>query len=248
VNNDTVEAAPHIDVPRRARDDELVMRFLPVIRKIAGSLMRRLPPTIRIDDLEAAGVVGLLQAAQLRDPTRPDQFESYVKRKVEGAMLDELRRLDVLPKDARSLSRRIVSAMRAVERRTGAIEEEEVARELGVSVAEYRLMLERTADVRILSIDHPMFHEGKRKKLDVALDEPTALENMLEEERCNRVATALRRLPDKHRKVLALYYLEDLNMKEISLVLSITTARVCQLHSEGVHAVRSMLQAEEEAT
>ncbi|MCS6912308.1 MAG: sigma-70 family RNA polymerase sigma factor [Myxococcales bacterium] len=248
MNRETVGGTPLCggDTRRPPRDEDLVLQFLPLIRKIAGSLMRRLPAHIRIDDLEAAGIVGLLHAAQLRDPERPEQFEAYARRRIEGSMLDELRKSDTLPKDARQLSRRIIAAMRAVEQREGHIDEELVAEELGVSLEEYRSMLERTVDVRLLSLDHPTDEHGRQQVLQVPTGQPTALEAMLEAERCMRVAAALRRLPDKQRKVLALYYLEELSMKEIALTLNLTVPRVCQLHSEGVHAVRSMLEAEEE--
>lgn len=236
------------EAAQKAGEEELLLQYLPLIRRIAKSFMRRLPSHLRVEDLEAAGIVGLLGAVQLRDPERPDQFEAYARKKIEGAMLDELRKSDTLPKDARLLSKRIVAAMSAVEQRTGHIHEEAVAEELGVSLEEYRSMLERTVDVRMLSLDQPLGAPGGARKrfLQVADGEPTALDSMLEAESCIRVATALRRLPDKQRKVLALYYLEELSMKEISMALSLTIARVCQLHSEGVHAVRSMLKAEEE--
>lgn len=249
MNRETASAGPVRggEGPRPSSEEDLLLQYLPLIRRIAKSFMRRLPSHMRMDDLEASGIIGLLSAVQLRDPERPDQFESYARKKIEGAMLDELRRSDTLPKDARMLSKRIIAAMSAVEQRAGHMNEEAVAEELGVSLEEYRSMLERTVDVRMVSLDQPMGRDGLRKKfLQVADGEPTALESMLEAESCVRVATALRRLPDKQRKVLALYYLEELSMKEISMALNLTIARVCQLHSEGVHAVRSMLQAEEE--
>lgn len=223
-----------------AVDQDLVMSFLPVIRRIAGTLVRRLPAHIRPDDLEAAGIVGLLQAAQQRDPNRAELFDCYARRKIEGAMLDELRREDMLPKDARALSNRILAAMSAVEMRCGTIDEEAVADELRVGVAEYRGMLERTVDMRLVSM------ESKGLSEELFCDEgPTALELVLAAETGARVAQALERLPDKQRRVLALYYIEELNMKEIALAMNMSPARVCQLHSEAVHRVRAMLASEE---
>ena len=154
-------------------------------------------------------------------------------------MLDEVRRQDVLPKDARATSNRIVSAMSVVQVREGRIDEEAVARELGVELSEYRTMLERTVDVRLISIEST--ETGRRVQEQVPGNEPTALDALLEAESCAQVATILARLPDKQRKILAFHYVEELNMKEIAAVLNLSQARVCQLHSEAVHAVRTLM-------
>ncbi len=224
-------------------DEDLVIEFLPVIRRMAGLLMRRLPANIRMDDLEAAGIVGLLQASHLRDPERADQFGAYARRKIEGAMLDEVRKQDVLPKDARATSNRIVAAMSVVQLQDGKADEEAVARELGVGLAEYRGMLERTVDIRVLSMDST--ETGRRVQEQMPGNEPTALEMLLEAESCAQVAAILSRLPDKQRKILAFHYVEELNMKEIAAVLNLSQARVCQLHSEAVHSLRSLLAIED---
>lgn len=229
-------------------EEEMVVGYLPIIRRMAGSLMRRLPPNMRPDDLEAAGIIGLLQAAQQRDPERPERFEAYARRKIECAMLDELRRADILPKETRALSRRLVAAMAVVERRDGEIVEEAVAAELGVNMDEYRGMLERTVDVRLMSLDGPeLLEEGnpsRRGYPQLESDSKNPLDSVLEAETCSRVAKFLKRLPERQRRVLALYYLEELSMKEISLTIGLSIARVCQLHSEGVHALRAMMEEE----
>lgn len=224
-------------------DEALILRHLPLIQRIARWFMRRMPVSIRLEDLEAAGIIGLLQAVQQRDPARPEVFVAYARRRIEGAMLDEVRRQDAMPKDARGLSRRIIAAMAAVERRTGAADEEAVAAELGVSVTEYRWMLERTADVRLLSLEGT--EQGKRAYSELADREPSALDNLLEAETCNRVADAIAALPERQRHILALYYLEEMNLKEIALAMNLSQARVTQLHSEAVHRVRSFLRHEE---
>lgn len=250
MTNQTPDAAPRGPAGGRASEEEMVVSFLPLIRRMASLIMRRLPPNVRIDDLEAAGVVGLLQAVQHFDPLKGDQFDAYARRKIECAMLDELRRADVVPKDVRQRSRRLVEAMAAVQRRDGTIEDEAVARELGLDMAAYHALLERTADVRLLSLDQPGpggpgSERGVPLALQVPGDQPTALQAMLDAESTVRVAAALRRLPQRFRQVLALYYLEEMNMKQIAQIIGVTPARVCQLHSEAVHAVRALLEEEE---
>lgn len=230
--------------PAKSSEEALVVEYLPIIRRMAGSIMRRLPAHLRVDDLEAAGILGLLQAAQRQDPLRAEQFDAYARCKIECAMLDELRKHDVVPKDVRNLSRRIVAAMSTVEHRDGKVEEAAVAAELGATVDEYRVMLERTADIRLLSLE--TITDLRDTSSELTSRQPNALESMMFAEACVRVARAIRRLPDKQRKVLALYYLEELTLKEIGLALDLTQARVCQLHSEAVHAVRMTLDQEEE--
>lgn len=226
-------------------DEALVLEHLPLIQRIARWFVRRMPVTMRLEDLEAAGIIGLLQAVQQRDPTRSEVFAAYARRKIEGAMLDEVRRQDAMPKDARGLSRRIVAAMASVEKRTGSADEEAVAAELRVSVTEYRWMLERTADVRLVSLEGT--EQGQRAYAQLADSEPSALESLLSAEACNRVADAIMLLPERQRHILAFYYLEEMNLKEIALTMNISHARVAQLHSEAVHRVRSFLRQEEHA-
>lgn len=248
MTNQTPDAAPRGPAAGRASEEEMVVSFLPLIRRMASLIMRRLPPNVRIDDLEAAGVVGLLQAVQHFDPLKGDQFDAYARRKIECAMLDELRRADVVPKDVRQRSRRLVEAMAAVQRRDGAIEDEAVARELGLDLPAYQALLQHTVDVRLLSLDQPApgaQEQGVPLALQVPGEQPTALQTMLDTESTVRVAAALRQLPQRLRQVLALYYLEEMNMKQIAQIIGVTPARVCQLHSEAVHAVRALLEEEE---
>lgn len=229
--------------PEKRSDEDLVLEYLPVVRRIARWFVRRMPVNLRPDDLEAAGILGLLSAAQQRDPARPEQFMAYARRKIEGAMLDEVRRQDVLPKDARALSKRIVSAMAQVEKRTGKADEEQVAAELKVSVEEYRWMLERTVDVRLVSLEST--YAGQRAAEETPVADPSALEGILVAETCSRVAEAIAYLPLRQRRVLALYYIDELPMREIGQVMNLTAARVTQLHSEAVHRVRALLQRQE---
>lgn len=226
-------------------EEALVLKHMPMIQRVARWMLRRIPTNVNLGDLEAAGVIGLLQAVRNQDPERSDSFVSYARRRVEYAMFDELRRQDVLPKDARQLSRRILAAMERVQQRKGDADEESVAAELGVTVDQYRWMLEHTVDVRLESFElHQRQDENRSEFHD---DSPNALETLMDGELCERLADALRCLPQRHRRVLALYYLEDMNMKEISLAMNMAHSRASQLHAEAVHRLRVHLRLEDRA-
>lgn len=229
----------------KENEEALVMKFLPTIRRLAKAIGRRLPSHMRVEDLEAAGVIALLSCAQQADPERHDTFAAYARKRIEFAMLDELRRSDLSSRHERTTSKRIIHAMKVVQAREGHMEEAAVAAEIGVSVEQYRVMLERSSNIRVLSLDQPASEggeEGGTLMQLVPARMPSALEMLLHCEMQDRVADALRKLPDRQRKVLALYYLEELSSKEIGVALDLTPSRVNQLHNEGIHALRALLE------
>lgn len=232
---------------RRGRDpalrDRLVERHLGVVKQAAAWVAGRLPSHLRLDDLYSAGMMGYLDAIEHYDPEVGVSFAAYAGPRIRGAILDELRRLDCVPRRVR---RRIREAQRAIEalcqRLDRQPEEEEVARELGIPLAEYRRLL--GAGVTLLSIDALAEREEGPTPLDVLEDPglPSPLQRLEGRERRQLLAGLIDRLPPRERQVLALYYVEELTMQEIGQVLGVTESRVSQIHSGALLRLRAMLR------
>jgi RNA polymerase sigma factor for flagellar operon FliA len=216
-------------------DAALANQYLPFVRRVAHRLARRLPSHVRLEDLVSAGIVGLLEAMDRFDPGRQNEFESYAEFRVKGAILDELRRRDLMARDARLASKEIESCARRLTQALGRPpEEEEMARELGLSVDELREKLEKLTPVRVVS-----FEDLESDRPNTAGRSP--LDEAMREELLQNLAGAVGRLSERHQQVLALYYKEELTLREIGDVLDVSESRVCQILSEATLKLRAML-------
>ncbi|OJY30208.1 MAG: hypothetical protein BGO98_26065 [Myxococcales bacterium 68-20] len=212
-------------------------RYLPLVRRTAMKLARRLPNHITVADLVSYGWVGLLDAFERASPDMDaEEFEAYAVYRVRGAALDHLRSLDPASRAARALSRKVARAMSDLtsERSGKPPEEEQIAKRLEMSVEEYRGALERLGRagmdrLEMLDID----------ELSVGADEEPADERAARKELCALVASAIDALPDRHRLVLALYYQEERTLREIGSILEVSESRVCQIHTEAIHRLRA---------
>lgn len=215
-------------------------RFLPLVRRTAMRLSRKLPMSISTSDLVGYGWVGLLEAYRRVDAfTDSDEFEAYALYRVRGAMLDHLRCLDPATRAARQASRAIARASAKMERTLGrSPEEEEIARELGVDLERYRTMLSEVARAgmsRLELLDVDRMDEGA---LGASESESDAI--ALRELLANKIGG----LPQRLQQVLALYYQEDLSLRDIGAVLGVTESRACQLHAEALHRLRGLIGRE----
>jgi RNA polymerase sigma factor FliA len=214
--------------------DALVEAHLPQVKFIAERLAAKLPPSVELDDLIGAGVVGLLDAVEKFDPARGVQFKTYAELRVRGAMLDCLRALDWAPRALRQRAREVEAAYRQLEQKYGRpAEEEEIAAVLAISVADYRDLLN---ELQGLTEGDALVN---RIPDDVSRT-PLALYERAEGQ--TTLIAAIDRLPARERQVVALYYLEELTMKEVGAVLGITESRVSQLHTQAVLRLRASLQ------
>ncbi|MCA9623007.1 MAG: RNA polymerase sigma factor FliA [Myxococcales bacterium] len=215
---------------------------MPMVRRIAMRLVRRLPSHITVADLVSAGWVGVMEACSRADAEMPDEeFAAYASLRVRGAMLDYLRQLDPATRQARNASRKIARAISDQTQALGRVpEEEEVADALGLAVDDYRTLLEKTAARGMTRIDMVDFDKLDAFPAEVGHTDQVAENRMMAE----AVAKAIDALPERLRLVLALYYQESCTLREIGAVLEVSESRACQLHSEAVHRLRAALGRE----
>lgn len=228
-----------------ARDaqTELIERYAPLVKRIAYHMLARLPASVQVDDLMQAGMIGLLEASKKYDASKGASFETFAGIRIRGSMLDEVRKGDWAPRSVHRNSRMVSEAIRKVEARTGRdAKDQEVAAELQLSLDDYYGILGDTLGSRLFSFDdllHDSEHGGVHEDHGVAQYEPA---RDMEEERFQAaLADAIANLPERERLVLALYYDEELNLKEIGEVLGVSESRVSQLHSQCAARLRSRL-------
>jgi RNA polymerase sigma factor for flagellar operon FliA len=224
--------------------DEQVVKYAPLVKRIAYHMMARLPASVEVDDLIQVGLIGLMDAVGRFDGTQGAQFESYATQRIRGAMLDELREADWLPRHVRQKSRQIESAIHRLEQRNGkSPSEQEISAELGMPIDQYQSML---GDVKCSQLlyyedfsdeDSASFLE--RYLVDGSNDPLSVLED--EGFRASLVA-AIHSLPERERSMMGMYYEQDMNLKEIGAVLGVSESRVCQLHSQAVARLRAQLK------
>lgn len=220
-----------------------VEEFAPLVKRIAFHMMMRMPASVQVDDLIQAGMIGLIEAAQKYDASKGASFETYAGIRIRGAIVDEMRRGDWAPRSVHRNSRRIARAIRAVEARTGRDAQDiEVAAELDVSMDEYYAMLQDSNCSRLYSYEETFGEEDSN--ID-ASDSSSAFASPfdgLQREGLKRaLAEAISQLPERERMVLALYYNEELNLKEIGLVLGVSESRISQIHSQAAARLKARL-------
>ncbi len=220
----------------------LVEQYAPMVKRIALHLLSRLPPNVQLNDLIQSGMVGLLEVAKKYDSARGASFETYAGIRIRGAMLDDIRKDDWAPRSVHRNARRVAVAIKAVEGRTGRdATDAEVAKELGVSLDDYYTYLRDSAGTRLFSYDDLLENQGEGvlDEADTQISEP--LDEVQKQAFSRNLAGAISNLPEREKLVLALYYKEDLNLKEIGLVLGVSESRVSQIHSQAALRLRARL-------
>ena len=225
--------------------EHCLKEYAPLVKRIAHHMMVKLPSSVEVDDIIQAGMIGLLDAASRYDDLRGAQFETYAAQRIRGAMLDELRGADWLPRSLRRDMRRIEAAIHHLQQSLGrAPAESEIARELKVSLPEYQQMLLEGRGAQLV------YYEDFQGESDEDFFERHEVDddsNPMELLRDGRFRTALVKaidtLPDREKLMMALHYEQDLNLREIGEVMGVTESRVCQLHSQAVARLRSSLKA-----
>ncbi len=221
--------------------DSLVTQHAPLVKRIAYHLMNRLPPSVQVDDLIQAGMIGLLEADRNYDPSQGASFETYAGIRIRGAMLDEIRRSDWTPRSVHRKARMVAEAMREIEHNQGRdARDVEVAELLGMELSDYHKILQDASGCRIFSIeDLQLVGELPQDPRERATEGP--LDGIQNDAFKDALADAIAGLPERERLVIALYYDEELNLREIGQVLGVSESRVCQIHSQATLRLRSRL-------
>ena len=226
--------------------DKIIGEYAPLIKFIAQKIAVRLPANIELDDLISAGVIGLMDAIDKYDPTRDNKFKTYAEFRVRGAILDELRSQDWVPRSVRDKAKLLDKTTVQIEAELGRVAtDEEVAKALNVTMEEFYELLNQVRPVSLLSIDEAQSFSNVDKKSILNLLEGTRLNNPFVQLNMKvvkeTVTQAIEELPERQRLVLSLYYYEDLNLKEIGKILRVTESRVSQLHAQAVSRLRARL-------
>lgn len=235
---------------RDNRDDQLreqlILDHLHLVRHIAGRLAVRLPSFIAQDDLEGWGVFGLIEAVEKYDPDQGVDFKTFAYHRIRGSILDEVRRQSWLPRSLWHKLQQINEARADLERETGAtVTDAEVARSLGINNQEFHRLAGHFHTVSVLSLDEVRTTQDGESVCRGSLIEdtgsPDPVEQVLAEEDHQALIAAIGQLNEKDRLVLALYYQEDLTLKELGRVLGVTESRACQLHSRAIARLRDRI-------
>jgi RNA polymerase sigma factor for flagellar operon FliA len=232
--------------------DELITEYAPLVRFVVGRLGIPQTSLLEADDLISYGIIGLINAIDRFDPSRGVRFEAFATARIRGAVIDQLRVLNWLPRSAVARVRQIEAALATLEQRLGRpAKEQEAAEEVGVSVERYRQILLETGLV-VLSLDAPLgslMQDDEFTSLSDLIEDTHTLGPALQVEQHEMTAllsAALERIPERERLLLSLYYQEELTMKEISRVMNVSESRVCQLHMQAVLRLRSALRVQQD--
>jgi RNA polymerase sigma factor for flagellar operon FliA len=218
----------------RGAADALVARHAELVKRIAYHLAGRLPPSVEVDDLVQAGMIGLLEAAAHYNATRGASFETYAGIRIRGAMIDALRKLDWAPRSVHRKAREAAQVTRQIEEREGReARDAEVAGAMGLPLEEYNQILQDAATCHMANLDEATGVTDRS-----ADPEDETRRGALRE----AVAGAIASLPERERLVMSLYYEEELNLKEIGAVLGVSESRACQLHGQALIRLRSRLR------
>lgn len=228
--------------------EEYVRKYAPLIKTIAGRLAMKLPPHVDQDDLLSAGIMGLLDAMKKFDPEKGVAFKSYAEFRIRGAMLDELRAMDWVPRSVRKNAKMLEEAYEKVEsRKMAPASDSEVAKELNLDLESFYKLLEETRGVSIINeedlgelMSHRHINGLWEMYQDKKVSDPMAHVDYLELKRV--ISEAIDKLPEKEKLVITLYYYEELTMKEIGEIMGYTESRISQLHTKAVIRLRNRIK------
>ena len=237
---------------RRQRDPKIrenfIKQYAPLVKYVAGKVAVGMPSNVEFDDLVGFGVFGLLDAIDKFDPEKNVKFKTYAVTRIRGAIFDELRSIDWVPRSVRQKTREVEEAIGTLEARLGrTATDQEIAGALGMGEDEYAKTMIKISGTSILSINEVWYSGDENDKVSIgdSIESPSSLnpEVIAERDEIRRVIVeAINELPDSEKKILVLYYFEDLTLKEIGQVLGVTESRVSQLHTKAILRLRSRLK------
>jgi RNA polymerase sigma factor for flagellar operon FliA len=235
-----------------ACEEEIVQRYLPLVKTVVGRLAMNLPNHAATEDLYSAGLVGLLSAIRRFNPRAGVSFETYARVRIRGSVFDELRKLDWVPRSVHEKARMVEETMRRLEQKKRRIPTElEMAKELKLSLSEYEELLGEIKPATFVCLDsvRSAEQEGEATQHEAVADpsQPDPGHRVANRELAALVVRRLSHLPEPQRKVLALYYFEGLRLREIAEAFGVTESRISQIHSQAVIAIRAYLRRYEKS-
>ena len=241
INPDVDEGEGHLD------RNTVVERYAYLVNKVAYKLLSRLPPNVELDDLKSAGVIGLIDAAEKYDSSR-SSFRSYAEIRIRGAIIDELRQLDWVPRTVRQSKASIERARLKLVRELGRpATDAELAFELGLTAEEFTSKASRAEAVAVVSVEDLANEPGTdRNFLDTVADPkaPTPEQNSTGNQEKVMMMAAMQRLEERERVVVGLYYFEEMSLREIGTILGVTESRISQIHTKAVRRLRELIEEE----
>jgi RNA polymerase sigma factor for flagellar operon FliA len=232
--------------PGSAAENELIQNNMHLVKTIVGRIAMTLPAHVDSQDLYSAGLVGLLNAVRNYDPSTGTSLETYARVRIRGAVFDELRRLDWVPRSIHTKARRVQAAMQELEQKLGRIPSEtEMAKALKISMGEYQQLLDEIRPASFVCLDTAQQGESDDgpNRYETVADQ--SQENPMEaadrHELTRLISDRLEQLPEMQRKVLALYYFEGLRLREIAEAYGLTESRICQIHAQAILAIKAYI-------
>lgn len=225
----------------------LIRKYAPLVKYVAGKVAVGMPHNVEFDDLVSYGTFGLLDAIGKYDPTKEVKFKTYAMTRVRGAIFDELRSIDWIPRSIRQKAKQVEKTVIELENRMGrTVEDEEVANELDLSLEEFHALVSKISGTTLVSLND-IWHGSEDSEDFSFIETIESPQNMNpdaiveREEIKDVIIEAIQKLPDKEKKVVVLYYYEDLTLREIGEVLEVTESRISQLHTKAIMRLRGRL-------
>lgn len=228
--------------------DRLIVHYSPLVKFVASRLAAGLPQNVEQADLVSYGIFGLIDAIDRFDPERGNKFETYAMQRIKGAILDELRSYDWVPRSVRAKARSIEKALTKLESEYGRTpNENELAGELGIAVSQLQAMLSQISGVGLIALDEMLAGNGDRNEsvalIDTIPDAGDGPVSLFETKEMKQLlALGINGMGEREKLVLVLYYFEHFTLAEIGKVLGVTESRVCQIHTKAVMQLRIFLQ------
>lgn len=229
--------------------DNLILHHMRIVKYIAGRMAIHVPSNVEMDDLVGWGCIGLMDAVEKYDHTQEIKFSTYASIRIRGAIIDQIRSLDWAPRSLRTMARKVGAAREKLRHAEGREPTtESIAGEVGTTEEHVEETMAQLQTAQVLSLDDYLPSDesgGETRKLDmIGSTMPHPSQAVELEERKEQLVRAILNLPDQQQKVLNLYYYEELTLKEIGVVLSVSESRICQIHSAAVKKLRKAVNEE----
>lgn len=225
--------------------EKIIIEYAPLVKVVAGRLHMYLGYNVEYDDLVSYGVFGLIDAIDKFDYSKEIKFETYASLRIRGAILDQIRKMDWIPRTIRQKQKKIDQVMKEIEATTGrTATDEEIAKGLGISDEEYTDWQSQMKITGVVSLNEYLEQGGPELKSEKGTNSSRfdAPEEVIEQEELKeKLKEALGTLTEKEQKVILLYYYEDLTLKEISNILEVSESRVSQLHTKALHKMKGKM-------